>query len=249
MKFNVVVLIMVLAGLVGCDRKSASQNLYLLFADSGEDSETIQTRIIVTKDYLRFDDGSGEANFILFDRKQQIIYSVARDTKQIIAISKNEINVKSPVDLKLAEVKMDDMQDAPAIEGIKPQHYQFKSGDKVCYETLSVPNLLPAYVKAMQEYNAVLAKDSMVTLNNMPGDLHETCELAKHTYAPNRHFKHGMPVWIWQEGGDRTELVDYKKDYQADKLLFEIPKGYQQFSINELRGGALLPKTDAESAK
>lgn len=222
----------------GCDRKAGSENLYLMFMEEAPETEAGPIRAIVTADYLRLDDGEGSENFILFDRKQRIIYSVARDRQQIITISEQKLDIASPLELKLSNEKQDDKTDVPSVGGKKPVHYKFKSGDEVCYETMSVKGMLPAYGKAMSEYHEVLASDSMVTLNSMPADLHNGCDLARHTYAPNRHFKQGLPVVYWQEGGASISLLDYKEDYQADKLLFELPKGYQQFSITELRGGA-----------
>lgn len=237
MKFiSIFILLLVMGMTAGCDNKPISQNLYLKFVELEPDTDPANLRVIVTADYLRMDDGEGSSNYILFDRKQQIVYSIARDTRQIISITKQEQkDVTAPFDLKLAEAKLDDMPNVPLVGGKKPDHFQFKAGDKVCFETLSVKDMLPAYVQAMQEYNEVLANDSMVTLTNIPADLHEGCDLAKHTYAPNRHFKHGLPVMFWNEAGINISLVDYKEDYQADKLLFELPKDFQQFNITELR--------------
>lgn len=247
MKFKVVVVLLLLLGnMAACDRKSVSQNLYVVFAEQEEGTDPSQSRALITTDFLRLDDGVGAGDFILFDRKKRVIYSVSHESRQIITIGISTLDVKSPIELKLGEMKLDDMQDFPTLEGKKTQHYSFKSGDEVCFETLSVQGFLPAYVTAMEAFNNILAKDSMVTLNNMPADMQNGCDLAKHTYAPNRHLKQGFPIRLWREGAYSTTLLDYKKDYQADKLLFELPTGYRQINITELRSGSVSPQAEGQ---
>ena len=223
--------------LVGCDRgmNKTAQNLLLVFADQEESVEPYKTRVIVTPDFMRFDYGEGATDFLLFDRKQKTIYSVIQESKSVTVITSNAVDIKPPFDLKLSNKQIHDLKDAPTMDGVKPQHHVYLSGEQVCFEVLSVPGFLPAYVLAMQEFNTILANDSALTLNGMPADMQDGCSLAKDVFAPNRHFQAGFPIQQWGSDGTRTELLEFKKDYQADKTLFEIPAGYNRLNIQDIR--------------
>jgi len=229
--------------LAACDQSAnkASQNLLLMFGDQEEGVDPYQTRILVTPDFMRFDDGEGATDYLVFDRKQQTIYSIVQETKSITVISSAAVEVKPPFDLKLSHKKIDDMQDAPSMEGVKPQHHVFLSGEEVCFEVLSVAGFLPAYVAAMQEFNTVLANDSALTLSSLPADMHNGCNLAKGIFEPNRQFALGFPLQRWSPDGSSSVLIDFKKDYQADKTLFEIPASYSRLNIQEIRSKLSKP--------
>ncbi|MDH5181795.1 MAG: hypothetical protein OEZ39_02840 [Gammaproteobacteria bacterium] len=233
-----VVLVALLSPLTACDQKQKSTDHLLLFTEADAEVEPGTVRVIVSADYMRMDSGENAEGYILLDRKQKVIYSVDRTNRQIITISDSGKELKPTVDLKLSEIKVDSTQDMPAIGGKKPQHYQYKSGDELCYESMSIKGLLPGYVQAMQEYNLILARDSVGALTSLPADLRNGCDMARHTFAPNRHLQHGTPVVLWHKGVFVNTLVDYKENYKADKLLFELPKDYQTTSITELRSGA-----------
>ncbi len=239
MKLLHLVLVCLFVLLSACDRPASkgSQNLLLVFGDQEEGEESFKTRILVTADYMRFDDGEDAGDFLVFDRKHKTIYNVVQENKTITVITSQPTEVKPPFELKLSNKKIDDMQDAPSMDGVKPTHYVYLSGEQICFEVLSVPGFLPAYVEAMQEFNIVLANDSALTLNNLPADMQKGCSLAQSIFAPNRHFTVGFPIQQWSPDGSHSVLLDFKKDYQADKLLFEIPTSYRRLTIQEIRTG------------
>ncbi|MDH5407744.1 MAG: hypothetical protein OEY00_03950, partial [Gammaproteobacteria bacterium] len=61
------------------------------------------------------------------------------------------------------------------------------------------------------------------------------CDLAKDTFAPNRHLELGFPVRYWDKNGFVSTLVKYDEGYKADKLLFEIPADYFKMSVTQMR--------------
>lgn len=239
MKYKYILLLLGMVLVTACDRPGGkgSENLLLMFGDKEAEVDPYQTRLIITPDYMRFDDGEGATDYLLFDRKQKTIYSVVQSTKSITVITSEPTEVKPPFDLRLSSKAIDDMQDAPTMEGVKPQHHVYLSGEEVCYEVLSVPGFLPAYNEAMMEFNTVLANDAAVTLSNLPADLHNGCSLAKDIFAPNRHFAVGFPIQRWAPDGSQSVLLDFKRDYQADKTLFDIPSSYNRLNIQEIRTG------------
>lgn len=237
MKLNVVLMILGAVLLTACDKTAdeGSQNLMLMFGDQEPEVDPYQTRLIITPDFMRFDDGEGATDFLLFDRSKKAIYSVVQSNKSVTVITSDPREVKSPIELKLSNKTIDDMKDAPSMEGVKPVHHVYLSGEQVCFEVLSVPGFLPAYNRAMMEFNSVLANDAKLTLNSMPADMHNGCSLAKSVFAPNRHLQKGFPIQLWGPDGTQSVLLDFKRDYEADKTLFEIPASYSQLNIQELR--------------
>ena len=239
MKLIYFVFLSVLVMLTACDRPASpgAQNLLLMFSDQEAEVEAYQTRIIITPEFMRFDDGEGAADFLLFDRKQKTIYSVVQESKSVTVIADQPVDIKPPFDLKLSHKKIDDLKDAPAMEGIKPQHHVYMSGEKVCFEVIAVAGFLPAYVQAMQEFKQILANDAAGLLSAMPADLQNACDLASDIFAPNRYFQSGFPLRKWGPDGEESLLIDYKRDYEPDKALFLIPDGYTRLSIQDIRAG------------
>ncbi len=239
-KWFVIVSVMLASTLVvtACHKKGSDGiATYLLFTEQEAKGSPYQTRILVTKDFVRFDDGAEHGDFILFDRVKQQIVSITVSNKQAMVISKHEVTIKPPVDLALSQKQLGSMQDAPAIEGNKPQHYQLLAKGKVCQDVVTVPDLLPDYVSAMREFNLILAGDSAATLNLIPADVQDDCEMARSVFAPNRALEFGLPVQEWDSRGYRRSLMDYKRDFKVEPALFVIPKDYKHISIEEIRGG------------
>ena len=102
--------------------------------------------------------------------------------------------------------------------------------------------MLPDMRKAMQTFAEILAGDSAVTFNSIPADMQNACDMAGNTFSPSRHLKLGFPIQEWKEGYSRT-LLEYKEDYPIDPKLFELPKDYFQFSVQDFREGKVkLPE-------
>ena len=238
-------LLFILAVLAACDKPASkgSDSLLLTFGDREMDVEPYQTRVIITPEFMRFDDGEGATDFLLFDRKQKTIYSVVQSNKSITIIKSDVMEAKPPFDLKLGKKQIDDLKDAPTMEGVSPVHHVYMSGEQICFEAISVPGFLPAYVQAMKEFNDVLAEDSKLTLNNLPADMHNGCNLARSIFAPNRHLQDGFPVQVWSPDGSHSVLLDFKKDYVADKTLFELPSSYQKLDIQQIRASLAKQKS------
>ena len=219
------------------DNKAGNRpySLYLLFAEEEAEVDPYQTRVLLTPDYLRFDEGEGSSGYVLFDRRQKTIYSVADETRTIIIVEPKTHDIKPPFELQLAKLELNDMPDAPHIGGERPRHYQYKSRGELCYETLSVPGLLPEYIQAKQEFNQVLANDSAQTLLATPADLQNGCEMAKNTFVPNRHLELGFPLRLWKKDEYSKTLLDFKKDYAIDAKLFTLPEDFQRMTMDEIR--------------
>lgn len=223
------------AVLSGCDSKP--QEVQIFFAEQEPGVEPYQTRLIVTKDFMRFDDGEGAVDFVLFDRKKNIIYSTNSGEQTIMSVLPKNKEVKPPFELKQSVKKLGMLKDAPKIQGETAQHYQFSTNDTLCYEVVSVKGLLPDVVKAMQAFQKILQSDSKMTFHTIPADMHNACDMSMSTFEAGRHLKYGFPIQEWTPDGTGRALIDFDDKFKADKKLFELPKDYQLYSVQDFREG------------
>ena len=236
LKKSLFVFVTVLA-LTACQEKHVVTTPSMaLFAEQEANVDPYQTRIIVDKNYMRMDGGTETKDFVLLDRKAKMIYSVNSDNKTIMTIAMRAVDVKPPYKLDMETNKVESLKDAPTIDNKKPEHYAFSVNNKVCFEAVVVKGMLPDMVEAMKTFAEILAGDSAVTFNNVPADVQNACDMAGNTFAPTRQLQIGFPIQEWKKGYSRT-LLKFEKDYKIDPKLFELPKDYFQFAVQDFREG------------
>ena len=250
MKYQIVsgmTLALIATLLVGCDKaqettveqKSVPETgaTLLNFVEHERGVEPYPTRLIVTDKFMRFDDGEGSRDFVLLDRDKKVIYSVNSGEQTVMAVHQKQVEVQPPFKLELTHKQIDDLEQAPDIEGIQPLHYQFSANGQKCYEVIAVQGMLPNVVTALQEFTDLLASDSKVTFNTLPADLHDPCSISMNTFAAGRHLAFGFPIQEWSVNGSGRALVDFQANYQPDEALFVLPGDYRQFTVQEFREG------------
>ena len=236
--------------LAGCNQQQSSTEQQRLVSENGatmlnfveheRSVEPYPTRLIVTENFLRFDDGEGSADFVLLDRDKDVIYSVNSSEGTVMAVHKKKIEIQPPFKLELTHKQLDDLKEAPAIEGIQPQHYQFSANGEKCYQVITVQGLMPDVVTALQEFTDLLASDSKVTFNSLPADLQKPCDISMSTFAAGRHLTFGFPIQEWGVKGSGRALVDYQLNYQPDAGLFTLPADYHHFTVQDFREGKVI---------
>ena len=233
----------------GCDQQQSTNEPQKLVSESGATMlnfvehergvDPYSTRLIVTEEFLRFDDGEGSADFVLLDRNEDVIYSVNSGERTVMAVHEKEVDLQPPYELELTHKKIE-MQQAPAIEGVQPQHYEFSANGDKCYQVIAVQGLMPDVVVALQEFTDLLASDSKQTFNNLPADLQKPCNISMNTFAPSRHLALGFPIQEWSTNGAGRALVDYQLDFQPDASLFVLPADYSRFTVQAFREGKVV---------
>ncbi len=219
----------------------------LSFSEQQKGSAEEIITMTVTDNYLRIDDRpvkASEANadenkgFILYDRKKNEIFSVSYDTQQIIKIKKVAVTIPSPIELHIKTVFQPEDKQAPLIGGKKTQRQSIYVNEKLCMNVISVPGFLPDVVKVLKDFNQVLAGQQAETLDSIPADLHEACDLARHSFYPQYHLNNGFPMVVQSidESGQANDLkrnrilMNFKQQQVSDKI-FILPE-FDIFSIN-----------------
>lgn len=235
MKYTRLLPVLMAATLVSsCEQ--AADNQLLVFLESESGIQPYQTRVIVTPDIVRFDDGKDSQSYTLYDRKSHIARVIDLQQKTVLEMHPKHIKLEPPFALNYRVKELGEMQDAPKVMGKVPMHYQDYTNDQLCFDVITIKGLMPEVVKALGEFQELLASDSAVTFNNLPADMQDPCSIARDTFAPTRYLQHGFPIHEWRKGYSRM-LVDFKEHYQPDPKLFEIPQGYFTYTVQQVRDG------------
>lgn len=185
------------------------------------------TRMLVSKQYLRSDDGRDTADFMLFDRQTRRIYSVSHSERSILVIEADAIPGEAGPQPDFKESLQPDPK-APKISGLAASQYQLSSGDQKCLQATLVPGLLPGVIEALREMQGVLAARQYRDLTKTPEEFRTPCFLANYVYAIDRHLQAGFPVVELRQDGWQRMLLDYRSDQMIASDRFQLPQGYRE---------------------
>lgn len=210
----------------------------LYFVEQEEGSEAGRTRMLVTREYLRIDDGADAGDFLLYQRGDRTIYSVNAADGLVLVIEHQPVT--SAAAGLTHKVQRQDEEAIPEIAGRKVRHYRLLTNGQLCYDLYAAEGLLPDAVAALSEYRESLAGEQAAALAFTPKEMQTPCDLANNVYLPARHLAHGFPVRLTEttrqpNRARTTELVDYKTGVTIDPALFSPPESYRRLTIQELR--------------
>lgn len=222
------ILVSLLLSVVACSQPETATELYFIEQETGV--EPYETRMIVTREFLRIDDGEQSKDFILYDRNALKIFSVSESDQRIFEIPMRDIELEPPADL-IWEHKEIDAANAPAIDGIKPTGHSFSANGKNCLQTMSAKGLLEEARLALIEYQGILAGEHAVNLDNTPAELRTPCDDALTVYHAVDALKYGFPVIEWDSAGHRRQLKNYTENAPVSPGLFKLPEDYGAFTL------------------
>ena len=227
--------------LIACGKEEQSQpvvqatasdesNIVLMFQEQERGVDPYLSRIIVTPDYLRMDDGSEEGDFILYDRKTRMIQSVAHDDANVLQIPFHEVSIQPPFLLNM-EARLVEDESAPLIGGNKPVQYIVMVNNERCYDVMLVPGLLEDGARAMAEYLEALAGEQARNLFKTPAEYLSACILSNNIFHAGDYLEKGFPIQERSMAGYERQLLDYQVNQELDEALFSIPEDYRTFSL------------------
>lgn len=229
------------ATLGSCEQPAATvPAVAVYFVEHERGDPPARTRMVITRDFVRIDDGRENSDFVLYDRAQRVIHNVNAADSSILVIGAHGVNRPPPLRLK-HNIERDNVG-APDVGGKPVMHYRLRTNGQLCYELYAADDLLPEALAALREYREALAREHAAALAFTPRDLQTPCDLANNVYAPTRHLAHGFPIRIVETDGRTrgreriTELVDYDTEFEAGPALFRLPESYTRRTIQELRG-------------
>jgi len=219
-----------LAGLASFTQQAMAETraTVLWYTEQEAGNEPWEVRYIITKNYLRSDQGDGSVDYVLLDRREKQIYNVVEESRTILNIDgKGEISQR-PVDLEI-EVRRSHDSKAPKLEGKDSTMLELRAGGEVCYSSVVVAGLLDDVSKAFEAFSDVLAVQQQRSTSNTPEQYVTPCFLARYQYAADFDVMEGLPVMTWAPDGSRRQMLRYQRDVQVDDTLFTLPEGYERF--------------------
>jgi hypothetical protein len=223
-------LAMLVSGVQADDDNVSATILWYTEQESGIDPYRV--RYIVTRDFLRSDDGIDSDDFLLFDRKQKSIYSVVGENRSVLQIDGGVETSAAPPELAMRVDRHADAS-APKVGDRTPVTLELLAGDSVCKSAVIAPGFLDEERKVFLEFSHVVAAQQARTLNNTPAELRTHCFLARYLYAHDFHLTEGMLLAEWSPNGERRELVGIEEHVAVPLSLFVIPDDYSVMRTSE----------------
>ncbi|MBI5611724.1 MAG: hypothetical protein HY942_01430 [Gammaproteobacteria bacterium] len=207
----------------------------LEFSEQENGGEAYVTRMLVTDEYLRIDDGQGGDGFILLDRRARTIYSVSHADKTVLVIAPRAIELPPPAVFE--HVVERDIESYPPVAGRPVRRYTLLTNKQRCLEVFAADGLLPGAVAALREYQKILAGEQAFTAARRPKELQNDCALADDVFVPARYLGFGFPVKQTTYSGKARDLIDFRTGVAAEHGLFEVPAGYRRYTLHERSAG------------
>ena len=189
----------------------------LRYLDQDPGDAPYLTRILVTDQFMRLDDGNDDGDFVLLERKTGIVINVLHGQQMQMRIRYKAL----PVAARSAK----NVQHKTQVVNAGTVRAQIFAGGEMCSETVSARDLLPDVARALAQYKSVLAYTQWQTWLGMPPELQHVCDLVIHASHANSALKYGLPLEERDYSGRTRQLQEHgKKPYQPP--LFKLPAGY-----------------------
>lgn len=205
----------------------------LTYTESEPGIAPYTTRVLVAKDFLRFDDGYDGSDYVLYDRRVRSVYSVAHGNRMILQILHREMLLPQPDDLQI-EVTRTELEDAPAVAGHQPVEIVYTANGTSCQKAIVVPDLLPGVAAAMREYEQTLAGQSYSTLENTPPEMRSPCFMASNLFIAGSYLDAGLALQSSDYRGEQKMLTNYQQDVDMPSSLFDLS---DEYSVMMMDGG------------
>ncbi len=205
--------------------------LLYIITEAGDD-QSYTARMFVNANYLHMADSRAPMDYILFDRKAKVIYSVNADDKTVFEIHAKPINIEPPIRIDYVEESQPSSA-IPKIQGRHATHYRYTVNGERCYDAVvTPPSFLPEVRETLIEFQAILAGEHASTLANTPRDMLDACDLAVHVFDARRHYAHGLPIREWGADGYQRFLKDYQGDFSVLQEVLSLPEDYRHYSLD-----------------
>lgn len=187
----------------------------LRYVDQDPGDPPYATRILVTPDFLRMDNGEDMGDFVLLDRRQKKVVNVMRGTGLAMVFAPGNV----PSRPTSWQVKLGTQ---PAAAGT--QRFRLVVNGSVCSEGVLAPRAAPEAVRALGELKTVLAATQYRVWKDSPRALQHDCDLANQVWEFGTLLKKGLPLEEREFSG-RTRHFESESKERLQPELFRVPAG------------------------
>jgi len=229
-------LVFLLPGVAAAAAPVAEHGLMVLFEETEPGLDPYPTRMILTPRYLRIDANNHETEYVVFDRKEHVIYNVSGFNRAVLVIRDKPVMGEPLISL---ESKREDMNDPrPAtLDGHPVRAFAFVTNGKVCWRVDTVTEgPLMALRDALAEFHRVLAGEQAAIAHDTPTDMLDACDLEHNVYRPDWYLQAGFPVRRDDLGGRVRVLREMQENFDIAPGMFELPADFRRFSREQVTG-------------
>jgi len=173
------------------------------------------TRILVTPDFMRMDEGKDGGDFVLLDRRQQKVINVMHGNQLAMGFSAGKLPPKPAGWKPVLEVQ-------PAATGT--QRFSLTVEGVVCSEGVAAQRAAPDVAHAMAELKSVLAAMQYRVWKDSPRELQHDCDLANQVWESGATLELGLPLEEREFTG-RTRQFESESKQPLRPELFRVPDG------------------------
>lgn len=215
------------------DEQGNYLGIYVVYdeRESSANPTMFQTEISILPHRILIKDNRNKSGFILVDREKKIIYNVNHADKTIMEIRSQPVKVKSPIPIEYT-IESQPSGAIPRISDMRATHYRINVNGKQCYNAVSAEkNFFPEVAVALSEFRQILAGEHAKSVNSIPHDLLDACDLALNIFNASDYLQYGFPLREWDQNGYLRFIRFFRKNYKMKPDAFELPKNYETYSI------------------
>jgi len=190
----------------------------LRYVDQDPGDPPYLTRILLTPDFMRLDDGNDDGDFVLLDRRQQKVINVMRDNQLAMGFSAGTLPPRPAGWKPVLDVKA-------GVPGT--QRFRLTVKGVVCSEGVAAARAAPDAARAMAELKSILASTQYRVWQDSPAEIQHDCDLANQVWASGATLKLGLPL-------EEREFTGRTRQFESESMqplrpeLFRVPDGMPQ---------------------
>lgn len=207
-------------GLFGIGAACAADMVALRYIDADPGDPPYLTRILVTPDFLRMDDGNDDGDFVLLDRRQQKVINVMHGNQLAMVFSASTLPPKPAGWKPVLDVK-------PAARGTR--RFSLTVKGVTCSEGVAARRAAPDAARAMAELKAILAAMQYRVWQDTPSAIQHDCDLANLVWESGATLELGLPLEEREFTG-RTRRFESESKQPLNPKLFRVPDGMPQIA-------------------
>ncbi len=196
-----------------------------------EENEPGQTayinRILIFGNRLRLDYGKDDEDFILYDRRADISWHVARAERRMVGIIDSPVKYSWPKSWRLTQENFKSGANSLT---------QVRVNDQLCVEFKTAP-MMKEEARLLGDFRRALAGNHVSSWASTPEDLRHPCVLAVDIKEAGIEYRQGLPLAARYWDG-RSRVYQSHQFREAKPELFELPGDYNRFMIGERPGKA-----------
>ena len=187
----------------------------LRYVDQDPGDPPYRTRILVTPDFMRLDDGNDDGDFVLLDRRRQKVINVMHGNQLAMVFTPGTLPPKPAGWKPRLDVQ-------PAARG--GRRFSLTVKGVVCSEGVAALRAAPDAARAMAELKAVLAAMQYRVWKDSPSAIQHDCDLANQVWESEATLRLGLPLEEREFTG-RTRQFESESKQPLQPELFRVPAG------------------------